>query len=344
VEIFDRCNVTFVSITQSFNTTTSMGRLTLNVLLSFAQYERETTADRIRDKYAESLRKGLWMGGCPPLGYDIQNRELVVNPAEAEQVRHIFRRFAETGSPTQVVNELRQGGFHNKTWKTTEGALRQGRFLNKVALYRILKNRVYLGEAAYKDEIHPGRHQAIVERGIWEQVHALIAEHRQPNSNLPRGQTPFPLKGLVRCGHCGVAMRPSHTLKAGQVQYRYYLCTNAAKNSHSVCPMPNVPAAELERVVLDRIRKLLKAPEMVARAIRKVRKADPDMPEREIIDLLSQLDPIWEELFPLEQNRIISLLVKSITMTPQGADLRLRMEGLNTLVNELAVNDEEKSA
>ncbi|MBF0613107.1 MAG: recombinase family protein, partial [Magnetococcales bacterium] len=192
VEIFDRRSVTFVSITQSFNTTTSMGRLTLNVLLSFAQYERETTADRIRDKYAASRRKGLWMGGCPPLGYDIQNRELLVNPEEAEQVRHIFRRFAETGSPTQVVNELRESQFHNKTWKTTEGILRQGRFLNKASLYRILKNRVYLGEAVYKGEVHPGRHQAIVERELWEQVHALIDEHRRPNSNLPRGQTPFP--------------------------------------------------------------------------------------------------------------------------------------------------------
>ncbi|MBF0311673.1 MAG: recombinase family protein [Magnetococcales bacterium] len=336
MEVFERRNVTFVSVTQSFNTTTSMGRLTLNILLSFAQFERETTADRIRDKYQASRQKGMWMGGHPPLGYDIKNRELVVNAKEAEQVRHIFRRFLACGSPTQVVRELREAGIHNKSWTTTEGVHRQGQPFHKAALYRILKNPVYIGEVVYREVSYPGKHQAIVARDLWEGVHGLIAEHVRPCSSLPRGQTPFPLKGLVRCGHCGMAMKPSHSRKNGQVQYRYYICINAARTSHDQCTLPSIPAGELERLVLNRVRKILKSPEVVARAIRQVRKADPEMSEREIIDLLTRLDPVWEELFPLEQNRLLKLLVETLVVTANGVDLQLRVAGLGTLVGELS--------
>ncbi|MBF0461895.1 MAG: recombinase family protein [Magnetococcales bacterium] len=336
IEILDRHNVTFISITQSFNTTTSMGRLTLNILLSFAQFERETTADRIRDKYAASRQKGMWMGGHPPLGYDILNRELVVNNTEAEQVRFIFRRFAECGSPTQVVRDLRESGIRNKSWTTFDGIYREGQPFHKAGLYRTLKNPVYIGEVVYQEVSYPGKHQPIVDRDLWDRVHSLIAEHARTRSTLPRGQTPFPLKSLVRCGHCGVAMKPSHSQKNGNVQYRYYLCLNAARTSHDQCPLPSIPAAELERLVLDRVRKILKAPEMVARAIRQVRKADPEVSEREIIELLTRLDPVWEELFPLEQNRLLQLLVESVVVGNGGVDLQLRVTGLSALADELA--------
>ncbi|MBF0461424.1 MAG: recombinase family protein [Magnetococcales bacterium] len=336
IEILDRHNVTFISITQAFNTTTSMGRLTLNILLSFAQYERETTADRIRDKYAASRQKGLWMGGLPPLGYDVVNRELVVNQTEADQVRHIFRHFAECGSPTQVVRDLQTSGIQNKSWTTADGIHRTGKPIHKAALYRILKNAAYIGEVVYQDVSYPGKHQPIVARELWDKVHGLIAEHFRTRSTLPRGQTPFPLKSLVRCGHCGVAMKPSHSRKNGSVQYRYYLCLNAARTSHDQCPQPSVPAAELERLVLDRVRKILKAPEVVARAIRQVRAVEPEMTEREIIDLLTRLDPVWEELFPLEQNRLLKLLVETVVVGHDGVDLQLRVRGLGTLVDELA--------
>ena len=336
IEILDRHNVTFISITQSFNTTTSMGRLTLNILLSFAQYERETTADRIRDKYAASRQKGLWMGGIPPLGYDVHNRELVVNQVEADQVRFIFRRFAECGSPTQVVQDLREAGIQNKSWTTVEGIQRNGKPFHKAGLYRTLKNAAYIGEVVHQDVSYPGKQQPIVERDLWDKVHSLIAEHARTRSTLPRGQTPFPLKSLVRCGHCGVAMKPSHSRKNGQVQYRYYLCLNAARTSHDQCPQPSVPALELERLVLDRVRKILKAPEMVARAIRQVQKVDPEMSEQEIIEMLGRLDPVWEELFPLEQNRLLQLLVESVVVGHGGVDLQLRVTGLGALVDELA--------
>ncbi|MBF0311711.1 MAG: recombinase family protein [Magnetococcales bacterium] len=335
MEAFERRSVTFVSVTQSFNTTTSMGRLTLNILLSFAQFERETTADRIRDKYAASRQKGIWMGGHPPLGYDVRNRELVVNAMEAEQVRHIFRRFAETASPTQVIKDLREAGICNKSWTTTEGVMRKGRPFHKVALYRILKNPVYIGEVVYREVSYPGKHQPIVPRDLWDRVHGLIQENNRPKSSLPRGQTPFPLKSLVRCGHCNMTMKPTHSRKSGQVQYRYYICLNAARTSHDQCLLPSVPAAELERLVLNQVRSLLKSPQVVARAIRQVRKADPAMGEREIIELLTSLDPVWEELFPLEQNRLLHLLVNKVVVSASGIDLQLRVAGLGALVGEL---------
>lgn len=155
VEVFDRHGVTFVSITQSFNTTTSMGRLTLNILLSFAQFEREVIGERIRDKFAASRKRGLWMGGCPPLGYDVRDRKLVVNEAEARLIRHIFERFLQVGSATLLVQELNSAGHRTKSWVTQDGRQRQGQPFTKNFLYKLLGNRVYLGEAVHKGDAHP---------------------------------------------------------------------------------------------------------------------------------------------------------------------------------------------
>jgi site-specific DNA recombinase len=162
VEVFDRKGVTFVSITQSFNTTTSMGRLTLNVLLSFAQFEREVIGERIRDKVAASRRKGMWMGGWAPLGYDIENRKLIINDKEATKVRWIFSRFLKTGSTMIVARELAAEGFRNK----------YGQKLDKARVHKLLTNRVYLGEAVHKGQSYPGEHQPIVSKAIWDKVQA----------------------------------------------------------------------------------------------------------------------------------------------------------------------------
>src|SRR4051812_13254980 len=164
VEVFDRNNVTFVSVTQSFNTTTSMGRLTLNILLSFAQFEREVIGERIRDKFAASRKKGMWMGGFVPLGYDVKDRKLVVNQIEAATVRRIFERFVKLGSVTQLVREMRDKGV------TTKG----GKPIDKGYVYRILNNRVYLGEAVHKGSAYPGEHQAIIDPTLWDRVHAIL--------------------------------------------------------------------------------------------------------------------------------------------------------------------------
>ena len=179
VEVFDRKGVTFVSVTQSFNTTTSMGRLTLNILLSFAQFEREVIGERIRDKFAASRKKGMWMGGWAPLGYDVKDRKLVINEAEAAVVRRIFEQFAKGGSTTTIARELAAEGFVNK----------YGQKLDKGRIYKLLHNRVYVGDAVHKGTAYPGEHEAIIPKALWDRVQAAFAE-RGAGGDIDHGAAP----------------------------------------------------------------------------------------------------------------------------------------------------------
>jgi hypothetical protein len=336
VDAFERNGVSFVSITQQFNTTTSMGRLTLNILLSFAQFEREVIGERIRDKFAASRKKGMWMGGNPPLGYDIRNRKLVVNETEAAVVCHIFERFTKIGSATRLVKELNAEGYRTKSWITQAGKERRGRPLDKGYLYRLLNNRVYLGEAVHKGVSHPGEHEAIVPRDLWDKVHAILSENARTRANRTRATTPAPLKGLIRCAEHGCAMTPSHTRKKGK-QYRYYVCMHATKNGSDTCSVRSVPAGEIEDAVVTQVRALLRTPELVARTMRAARMSAAEHPldHDEAAQSLKQLDAIWEELFPAEQARILRLLVEQLEVGTEGIDLRFRVEGLHSLVAEL---------
>jgi DNA invertase Pin-like site-specific DNA recombinase len=206
VEVFDRNDVTFVSVTQSFNTTTSMGRLTLNILLSFAQFEREVIGERIRDKVAASRKKGMWMGGHPPLGYRVKDRKLVIHKSEAATVRMIFERFLAIGSATILARALADEGVITK----------RGKPINKGYLYRLLNNRVYIGEAVHKGSAYPGQHEAIISRDLWDKVRSIIAESPRARANHTRSQTPALLKGLI-FGADGRAMTPVHTRKGGRL-------------------------------------------------------------------------------------------------------------------------------
>jgi site-specific DNA recombinase len=214
VDVFERNSVTFVSVTQSFCTTTSMGRLTLNILLSFAQFERELAGERIRDKFAASRAKGMWMGGSPPLGYDVRDRKLVVNPAEAELVRLIFRRFLDLGSALLLIRELNAQGYRTKSWTTQAGTFREGRPFDKGTLYKVLRNRTYLGEAVHKGKSYPGEHEPIIDRVTWDRVHEVLTSNAKRRGNEARARTPAPLRGLMRCTHCSSAMTPTHTRRA----------------------------------------------------------------------------------------------------------------------------------
>ena len=174
VDVFDRHKVSFSAVTQQINSATSMGRLMLNVLLSFAQFEREVTGERIRDKIAASKRKGLWMGGVPTLGYDVENRLLVINPNEAAVVRRIFEEMLTVGSPTQIASNLTAEGITTKAWTTQEGQVRTGTQIDKKYLHKLLRNRIFLGEISHKGKWFPGVHAAIIDPGLWGQVHAVL--------------------------------------------------------------------------------------------------------------------------------------------------------------------------
>ncbi len=341
VEVFDRHSVTFVSVTQQFNTTTSMGRLTLNILLSFAQFEREVTGERIRDKIAASRKKGMWMGGHPPLGYDVVERKLVVNREEATLVRHIFERFLHVGSATLLMNELNAAGHTTKSWTTRSGTMRPGRLFDKGVLYKLLNNRVYLGKAVHKGKSYPGEHQAIIDAPIWDKVHSILSENARRRGNHVRAATPALLKGLIRCASCDRAMTPSHARKNGR-RYRYYVCQSAIKNGHASCPVRSLPAGEIEEAVLVQFRALLRAPEMVARTLESSH-GDSSITEDDAIHTLAALDPLWDELFPLEQARVIRLLVDTVTVTPEALQVSLRAQGLHSLIAETETRERTTS-
>ena len=323
VEVFDRNDVTFVSVTQSFNTTTSMGRLTLNILLSFAQFEREVIGERIRDKFAASRKKGMWIGGWAPLGYDIKDRKLIINEAEAATVLALFQRFLRVGSMTKVVVALRSEGM------TTKG----GKPVDKGYIYRILNNRVYLGEAVHKGIAYPGEHEGIIDQSLWDRARDILRESPRKRAMHTRAQTPALFKGLI-FGPTGVAMSPAHTRRNGKL-YRYYVSTDVLKRGSTTCPIRRVPAAEVENAVIDQLRGLLRAPEIVVRTWRAARETGGDISEAEVRQALERLDPLWDELFPAEQMRIVHLLVERVEVHPDRLNVQLRTAGLTKLVGEL---------
>ena len=332
VEVFDRKGVTFVSVTQQFTTTTSMGKLTLNILLSFAQFEREVIGERIRDKFAASRKKGMWMGGWAPLGYRVKDRKLVIDRDEAAKVRHIFETFAKTRSATAIVRELAAEGFVN----------RYGQSLDKGRIYKLLHNRVYIGEAVHKGTAYPGEHQPIIAKPLWDKVQAVFAENPNKRAGRTRAQTPALLKGLI-FGPTGRAMSPTHTRK-GQKLYRYYVSQAVIKGEKNDSPINRVTAAEIERAVIDQLRILLRSPEIIVATWRAARKNIPDLTEAEVRETLLAFDPLWDELFPVEQARIFQLLVDRVHVTPDGIDIRLRPDGLTAFLGELREAGHQREA
>jgi hypothetical protein len=323
IEMFERRKTTFVSITQSFNTTDAMGRMHLNIMLTFAQYEREATGERIRDKVAASRKKGIFMGGWAPLGYVVRDRKLIIEPADADRVRAIFQRFVQLKSATLLARELVLAGATN----------RYGHLLDKGVLYRLLNNRVYIGEAVHKGVSYPGEHQAIIDRKLWDQVHAILKQSPRKRAANTRAQTPALLKGLL-FGPDGSAMSPTHTRKKGRL-YRYYISQSVMKRGTEACPIKQVPSAEIERIVIDQIRSLLQTPEIMVQTWRAARKTDKGLTESEVRVALLEFEPLWNELFPAEQARIVELLVERVDLQAGGIDLRLRVEGLTLLCSEL---------
>lgn len=274
METFDRHNVSFVSVTQQFNTNSSMGRLMLNVLLSFAQFEREIISERTRDKMAAARRKGRYVGGAPVLGYDIDRGKsrLVVNDREAAQVRQIFELYLEHESLLATIAELERRGWTTKKWTTKKGKQRGGRRFDKNALYHLLTNVVYVGKIRYRDELYEGQHEAIVDAETFDQVQKLLRLNNRTGGKRVRNRFGALLKGLLRCTPCGCAMAHSHTTKDGTKRYRYYVCVNAQKRGWKNCPSKSVPAGEIERFVVDQIRGIGRDPGLVAATLAQARK------------------------------------------------------------------------
>ena len=257
VEIFDRNGVSFVAVTQQFNTTSSLGRLTLNILLSFAQFEREIISERTRDKMSAARRKGKWIGGHPVLGYDIDPKggRLVVNPVEAKQVRTLFDLYKSKGSLLPVLQEIQRIGLVSKEWTTKDGRARGGKPFTKSSLHSTLTNIIYTGMVDHKGVLYQGEHERIVDPKTWEKVSKTLQRNGFDKGAVAKNKLGALLRGLLFCVPCGTPMMHTYTMRKSK-RYRYYVCYKAQQQGWQNCETKSVSAHAIESAVLDSIRRI----------------------------------------------------------------------------------------
>jgi site-specific DNA recombinase len=313
---FDRWNVSFVAVTQEINTATSAGRMMLNILMTFAQYEREVIAERIRDKKAATRRKGKWDGGVLPYGYRLEDHRLVERPDEAATARRIFARYLQIQSPKTIAMEL-----------NAEGTLRRtGKPWTPRQIGDMLRNVTYIGKVNYKGKIYEGEHEGLVDQETWDAV------QRYMDGNIPVGSlgrtldSEAPLKGILRCGRCGGAMTPAYTYKNG-VRFRYYVCVKDAKRAERECPIRRIAAGEVEGRVLECLGNLLRSPQVAA--------AVADLAGVEPKQVLDALGGAWTDgMTQAEKNRLLHLLVETVELHESEMVVELRTEGMESLAKE----------
>jgi site-specific DNA recombinase len=313
VEVFEKHNVSFVSVTQQFNTTASLGRLTLNILLSFAQFEREIIAERTRDKMSAARRKGKWVGGIPVLGYDVDpgGGRLAVNEDEARRVRAIFDLYLEHRSLIAVAREVNRRGWTSKVWVTKDGREHHGHALTKNDLFRLLTNVIYTGQVNHKGTFYPGEHTQIVDPAVWGKVDERLRHNGITGGKEVRNKYGALLRGLLHCDACGTAMVHTYTVK-GSRRYRYYVCLTAQQRGWDACPSKSLPAQRVEDSIVDRIRGLGRDPRIAAETARKVR----EQAEASSQELRAELKTAEKEL-----NRLQRELVK-VAAAPGGNGVR----------------------
>ena len=414
IEVFDQHGVSFVSVTQQFNTATSMGRLILNVLLSFAQFEREMIAERTRDKMHAARRKGKWIGGFPPLGYDVDPNggRLLVNPAEAWQVREIFKLYLDYQSLGQVAQLLNARGWETKSWTTRKGKRRDGHPWDKSRLSRLLTSAVYVGKVRFGGEMLEGEHEATISERDWSRAQDLLKRNGRNGGADVRNKYGALLKGLIHCAACDAPMIHAWTPK-GNKRYRYHVCSKAQEQGWDTCSTKSVPAGEIEQFVVARIREIARHPTPVEKTLAAlaeeraaarealsqeasriqgdlqrlqnekqalitaaandelasnvlaeklkqlqerlgcVERRQTEVAEQLIVlerntinakDLraaLSLFDPVWDELFPRQQCRIMRLLIQRVDYdgTEGALDISFRDSGIKALAEEAAGNE-----
>ena len=316
---FDQYGVAFCSVTQEINTTTSSGRMMLNILVTFAQYEREIIAERIRDKVAASKKKGKWVGGAIAFGYMVKDKLLVEDPREAEIVRWIFHQYQHLVTAREIAAELNESNrlFRgNKQWKISH-------------VFRILKNRIYIGEITYKGENYLGEHKPIIEKEQWEIVQSILSVG-DPDKRLrvPKQKTTAILKKIVRCGHCGGALSPTYA-NNGFKRYLYYICDQDQKRPKSICPVRRVSAPAIEDIVLEQLRRVLQTKSAQEILIKM------GFSQETVNGCAKDFDAIWDELFPRERQRIINLLLERVDVYVDHVDIEIKTNGLNAFAGEL---------
>jgi len=320
VEVFDARGVSFVAVTQQFNTTTSMGRLTLNVLLSFAQFEREVTGERIRDKIAASKQKGMWMGGLVPLGYDVNDRRLEVNQSEAQTVREIFRRYLELGSVRLLMEDLNRRGIRSKIRVAKNGKRSGGNPFFRGALYELLSNPIYIGEIRHKGIRHPGLHKPIVDRELWDATQLLLRSNAVGRAPRARKSAPSPLTGRI-FDESGQSLTPSQAVKGGR-RYRYYVSRSLIKETRNSGGRGwRLPAPEIERTVASAANTILGDEAAIADAALAIGFAEHRLPS------LFSLAAAWMKRLQseVEVGAALNVLVDRVELTDTGIRVSLKL-------------------
>ena len=329
VEIFDAKGVSFVSVTQQFNTTTSMGRLTLNVLLSFAQFEREVTGERIRDKIAASKQKGMWMGGVPPLGYRALDHKLIVIDSEAETVRHVFRRYAALGSVRLLRDELAAQKIRSKRWTSAAGRSWGGKPLARGALYLMLQNRIYRGEIVHKEQSYPGEHMPIIDQELWDEVQAKLAANAVERATGEKMKSASLLAGLLYDGE-GQRMTPTHAVKKG-ARYRYYVSRRLITGNRGKAPEGlRIPAGEIEQLVTARIGELLSGPARLSEALACC--IETAGQQQHLQQRAAELAASWSTLSASRLRPMLATVIERIVVRPERVDIQLLPSRLGALL------------
>jgi len=306
IEVFDSHGVSFVSVTQQFNTTTSMGRLTLNVPLSFAQFEREITGERIRDKFAASKKKGMWMGGFVPLGYDCVERRLVVNQVEAGTIRRIFRHYFRLGYVSKLKDFLDHEQIRSKVRKSIAGRTSGGQAYSRGALYHLLNNRIYIGEIVHRGLVYPGQHRRIVPQGLWNQVAARLQENNQAHRMGKSHSTTSLLSGRL-FDVKGARFTPTHAVKNAK-RYRYYTSQTVIRQAGSRPVITRFPAQELEKFVKSQVHCLLQAPDKFITGME-------DNPSKDAVAVRAKdLAGKWSSLEISKQHEFLRNILRRVTV------------------------------
>ena len=328
VEVFDKHKVSFSSVTQQINSATSTGRLMLNMLLSFAQFEREVTSERIRDKIAASKRKGIWMGGPVPLGYRVENRLLLVNPQEAAAVKWIFDTYVRIRSTTLMVKDMKEQKMMTKT----------GRHFCKQTLYKILHNRMYLGQLQHKGQFFAGAHTPLIDQAVWDSVQKLMTRDREEKIQTTwakKARTEFLLRGLIYSPEGDLYLPMAMQKKTGKV-YRYYVHNKKVNSGASHSEIPNQPAELVETAVTGQVLDFLRSGTMLNKYWDQIQGLNPGIPEPQAVVLILQRTAnIWDTFFDPIKRNIIRSLIERVTLHDDMVLINWRTEGWLSLLETM---------
>ena len=316
---FEKHGVSFVSVTQQIDTSGSTGRMMLNILMTFAQYEREIIADRIRDKMAATRKQGKFAGGTLPYGYKSENKKMVIRQDEAEVLKRIFQRYLEIQSPKQIAIELNSNGLR----------IRTGREWNTSHIYRQLNSYACIGKVEYKGQIYDGEHEAIIPMETWNEVQRLLKINAAtPKGDKTRESVNAPLKGILRCGHCGCAMMPHYARKSDGRKYYYYICQKDSKRGKADCPVHRIPGSDIEKIVMDELGRIFRS-ETFRQLIRQQGVAAGVLDEQ-----FSDMGNFWDGLYPAERQKLLHLMIDKVTVYGESLEIEVKTAGIQSIYEE----------